>query len=95
MCFWACSIERLANYCTGKEQDAETGLDYFGARHFSGAQGRFTLPDPIHIMPQKLMEPSNGICNAYGRNNPLRFVDPTGMYVDDCAQGDKACQKTD
>jgi hypothetical protein len=22
------------------------GLDYFGARYFSGAQGRFTNPDP-------------------------------------------------
>jgi RHS repeat-associated protein len=30
---------------TGKERDAETGLDYFGARYFSGAQGRFTSPD--------------------------------------------------
>jgi RHS repeat-associated protein len=26
---------------TGKERDAETGLDYFGARYYSGAQGRF------------------------------------------------------
>jgi YD repeat-containing protein len=26
---------------TGKERDAETGLDYFGARYFSGAQGRW------------------------------------------------------
>jgi len=32
---------------TGKEGDAETGLDYFGARYFSGAQGRFTGPDPF------------------------------------------------
>jgi RHS repeat-associated protein len=30
---------------TGKERDGETALDYFGARHFSGAQGRFTQPD--------------------------------------------------
>ncbi|WP_031495387.1 hypothetical protein [Bryobacter aggregatus] len=27
---------------TGKERDAETGLDYFGARYMSAAQGRFT-----------------------------------------------------
>ena len=26
---------------TSKERDAETGLDYFGARYVSGAQGRF------------------------------------------------------
>lgn len=32
---------------TGKERDAETGLDYFGARYMSSAQGRFTSPDPI------------------------------------------------
>lgn len=31
--------------CTGKERDWEAGLDYFGARYFSGAQGRFTSPD--------------------------------------------------
>ena len=27
---------------TGKERDSETGLDWFGARYFSSAQGRFT-----------------------------------------------------
>jgi RHS repeat-associated protein len=30
---------------TGKERDAETGLDYFLARYYSGPQGRFTSPD--------------------------------------------------
>jgi RHS repeat-associated protein len=30
---------------TGKERDAETGLDFFEARYFSAAQGRFTSPD--------------------------------------------------
>jgi len=30
---------------TGKERDTETGLDYFGARYLSSAQGRFTSPD--------------------------------------------------
>jgi hypothetical protein len=29
--------------CTGKERDAETGLDFFKARYFSGAQGRFSI----------------------------------------------------
>ena len=32
---------------TSKERDAETGLDYFGARYMSAAQGRFTSPDPL------------------------------------------------
>jgi RHS repeat-associated protein len=30
---------------TSKERDAESGLDYFGARYYSSAQGRFTSPD--------------------------------------------------
>src|SRR5208283_5409976 len=30
---------------TGKERDAETGLDYFGARYLSSAQGRWTSAD--------------------------------------------------
>ena len=32
---------------TGKERDAETGLDYFGARYYSGEQRRFTSADPL------------------------------------------------
>jgi len=36
----------LTQKFTGKERDAETGLDYFGARYMSSAQGRFTSPDP-------------------------------------------------
>lgn len=34
---------------TGKERDQETGLDYFGARYVSGAQGRCTSPDPYNL----------------------------------------------
>ena len=32
---------------SGKERDNETGLDYFGARYYSSAQGRFTSPDEL------------------------------------------------
>ena len=43
---------------TGKERDAETGLDYFGARYFSGAQGRFTSPD--EFKGGGLVDPATG-----------------------------------
>ncbi len=38
--------------CTGKERDLDsdgfpTSFDYFGRRYFSGAEGRFTSPDPF------------------------------------------------
>ena len=44
---------------TGKERDAESRLDYFGARYYSWAAGRFTSPDetaagPDHGEPPKL-----------------------------------------
>jgi RHS repeat-associated protein len=62
---------------TGKERDVESGLDYFGARYLSSAQGRFTSTDPGPFIwgdPQTLDRYS------YTRDNPLKFVDPTGRY---------------
>jgi RHS repeat-associated protein len=32
---------------TGKERDAESGLDYFGARYYGSALGRFSSPDEV------------------------------------------------
>ena len=66
---------------TGKERDAETGLDYFGARYMSSAQGRFTSVDPIWITKERLLDPQRLNLYAYGRNNPLRFIDPDGMDI--------------
>ena len=41
----------LAVWFTSKERDAETGLDFFGFRYYSGAQGRFASTDPQnHIL---------------------------------------------
>jgi len=62
---------------TGKERDSETGLDFFGARYFSGPQGRFASPDSG---PYIWRDPQTLNRYAYTRNNPLKFVDPTGKY---------------
>jgi RHS repeat-associated protein len=65
---------------TSKERDAESGLDYFGARYFSGAQGRFTSPDrPFN--DQDPSDPQSWNLFSYGRNNPLLYTDPTGNEV--------------
>jgi RHS repeat-associated protein len=70
------------DHLTGKERDAETGLDYFLARYYSGAQGRFTSADPITVTPARMNDPQQLNLYAYTRNNPLKYVDPTGMYFD-------------
>jgi RHS repeat-associated protein len=62
---------------TGKERDAETGLDYFGARYLSGAQGRFTTVDPS-MQSAVLQNPQSWNRYSYALNNPLLYVDPTG-----------------
>ena len=39
------STTGLAIVLAGKESEGAFGLDFFGARYFSSAQGRFTSPD--------------------------------------------------
>jgi RHS repeat-associated protein len=69
---------------TGKERDSETSLDYFGARYFSGAQGRFTTPDwsakPQPIPYADLNDPQSLNLYAYVRNNPLKNRDLDGHW---------------
>ena len=67
---------------TGKERDSETGLDYFGARYMSSAQGRFTSPDRV-FADQHLGEPQSWNLYAYVRNNPTNLVDDLGRAAAD------------
>ncbi|MGI8745809.1 MAG: RHS repeat domain-containing protein [Bryobacteraceae bacterium] len=76
---------------TGQERDGETGLDYFGARYFSGAQGRFTSPDQPFI-DQFPQNPQSWNLYSYGRNNPLTYTDPTGQAVQVCTSDESGKQ---
>ncbi len=76
--------------CSGKERDAETGLDFLEARYFSSAQGRFTSPDEP-LIDQWAHDPQSWNLYSYVRNNPLRSIDPTGhdcVTLDGGAKGD-------
>jgi RHS repeat-associated protein len=64
---------------TGKERDAETGLDYFEARYMSSAQGRFTSPDPSNLSVD-FWYPQSWNRYAYSLNNPLAVVDRNGLW---------------
>jgi len=62
---------------TGKEHDYESGLDNFGARYDSSSLGRFMSPDAFY-KDSHVGDPQSWNEYAYARNNPLRYVDPTG-----------------
>ncbi len=55
---------------TGKEYDADVKLYYYSARYYDPYIGRFTSRDPA----------KDGVnWYAYVANNPLKFIDPTGL----------------
>ncbi|MFY9553175.1 MAG: RHS repeat-associated core domain-containing protein, partial [Blastocatellia bacterium] len=62
---------------TQKERDNESGLDYFLARYYSSAQGRFTSADEPFV-GQDRKDPQSWNLFTYARNNPLLYVDRTG-----------------
>ncbi|MDE1162075.1 MAG: RHS repeat-associated core domain-containing protein [Acidobacteriaceae bacterium] len=67
---------------TGKERDAETGLDYFGARYYASSMGRWMSPDwadkPEAVPYSSLDNPQSLNLYGYVGNNPLSKADPDG-----------------
>ncbi len=76
------SLCHLQYISTGKERDAESGNDYFEARYYSSAMGRFMSPDwsaqeePVPYA--KLDDPQSLNLYAYVYNNPLARADVDG-----------------
>ena len=64
----------------GKERDAETGFDYFGARYYAGGLGRFTTADQIVDVKKATPNPQLWNRYAYVSSNPLRKIDPDGRW---------------
>jgi RHS repeat-associated protein len=64
---------------TQKERDNETGLDYSINRYYSSTQGRFTSTDPTLLSVQGV-NPQTWNRYSYVSNNPLRFIDPLGLW---------------
>ena len=56
---------------TGKEYEEDIGLYYFAMRWYDPEVGRFISPDPF--------EPS---AYVYCANNPLKYIDLTGLYLE-------------
>jgi len=83
-------IDGLRQRFTAKERDIESNLDYFGARYFSGAQGRFTSVDPEN-RGAIANDPQTWNGYSYARNNPLLYTDPTGEAIQICDNNNENC----
>jgi len=67
---------------TGKERDSESGLDFYGARYYGSAMGRFMTPDwsaKAYPVPYaNLSDPQTLNLYSYVNNNPINRIDPNG-----------------
>jgi RHS repeat-associated protein len=73
---------RVSQKFTGQPHDNGTGLDYFGARFYSASMGRFISPDPVLLTSSRMRQPHTLNLYAYANNNPLRYIDPSGMNAE-------------
>jgi RHS repeat-associated protein len=64
---------------SGKEDDSEVGLTYFGARYYVASIGRWASPDPLAV--HALGSDPNPY--AYVLGSPTRFTDPSGLSTTD------------
>jgi RHS repeat-associated protein len=75
---------------TGKERDAETGLDYFGARYYSNGLGRWISADwsakPVPVPYTDFQDPQTLNLYTYVRNLPTTNADSDGHTWEELKQ---------
>jgi RHS repeat-associated protein len=88
----SCAATPTEHLFTGKERDAESGNDYFGARYYASSMGRFMSPDPSALDYADPTNPQSLNLYAYAMNNPLIYLDPTGL---ECVWSDGSYDSND
>jgi len=74
-------VDNVRQKFAASERDGETGLDFMQARYYSSTMGRFTSVDKFFFQQEMLTDPQRFNLYVYVRNNPLRFIDPTGDAI--------------
>jgi RHS repeat-associated protein len=69
---------------TGYERDWATNLNYAKARTYHHNRGRFMQPDPLGLGAADLTDPQSLNRYSYVGNDPVNFVDPTGLLMMFC-----------
>jgi RHS repeat-associated protein len=72
-------LDEVRQRFTGYEKDDETNFDFAQARMYVNMWGRFTGTDPMALKAAFLLNPQNINRYSYTRNNPLTYVDSTGL----------------
>lgn len=75
---WQPESEAQTQWFHGKEQDADTTMQYFGARYYDPGIGRFLGIDPVDYQDGNLHSFNR---YAYGNNNPTKYLDPDGRIA--------------
>ena len=89
---WAWSNTIRVQYAM-MEKDVATGLDHTPFRKYDSGWGRWTTPDP-YPGSMSPADPQSFNRYSYTQNDPVNFVDPSGLarkvcfYTDD---GEKVC----
>ena len=66
---------------SGKERDAESQLDYFGARYYDRSQYRFISVDAVRNASLPLFDAQYTNFYSFSRDNPISFFDPNGAFA--------------
>jgi RHS repeat-associated protein len=74
---WVNTFDPVMKF-SGKERDAESGLDYFGARYYDHTLYRFLSVDPVIPTRMALYNPQRWNLYGYCLNNLVNYIDLAG-----------------